>query len=404
MRAVWRRSLWVVLVVASLSLIVRATLFPTSDPDTGTFHWCLLCGDFGLSDIIANLILFMPAAFALYGAGWPVRRVVSSLCALSAAIELAQLWIPGRESALGDIISNTLGATAGVGLSWWWSRRRRTPAGAAALAVAALAVIAGAGIVLRPSFPATVYYGQWTAELGQFDTYHGRVVSADIGGMELPSWKLQDSRTVRARLADGDLLVVRAVAGPAPRHLAPLFSIADDLEQGILLTGVDREDLVLTVRTRAADLRLRQMELRWPQAMAAVGPGDSFSVAVWRVGKKYCLRLNNRSRCGLTYATDQVWSLIASLPGRLAGWETVAGCVFVALLGFPVGLLAPRRPPGWIAVGVLLWGVAFVPPAVGLAPFSVVDAAVLLLSIAAGMLVPMGGSDADHAREGTLPV
>ena len=50
-----KRWLWGLMALVSLGLIFRFTLLPTSDPDTGTFHWCLLCGELGLSDVIGNV-------------------------------------------------------------------------------------------------------------------------------------------------------------------------------------------------------------------------------------------------------------------------------------------------------------------------------------------------------------
>jgi hypothetical protein len=391
------------LAAVSLALIFRATLVPTSDADTGTFQWCLLCGDFGLSDFLANMVLFLPVAVALRFSGLSSWRTIGGLFLLSVAIELVQLRIPGRASTFGDIVSNTLGAAAGIGLAQWWPLRRRSLRGVIVLSGSVLTALAGAAIALRPSFPPSVYFGQWTAALGQYDTYGGRLLSAEIGGLPLRSWQLEDSRTVRLRLIAGDLVLVRAVAGPPPRRLAPLFSMADDAGRGILLLGADHDDLVWNVRTGAADLRLRQPELRWPQALAAVAPGDTIVVGAWRAGKTYCLQLGGRSRCGLAYATDQLWSLVASLPGRFAGWEGVVGWAFLFLLGLPAGLCAPRRLAGGIALAALMLGAVFVPPPVGLAPLLPLDIAALALGVVAGALVPDSAAPRARASGDGLP-
>lgn len=399
-----KRTMWIWLALGILALIMRVTLVPTSDPDTGSFHWCVLCGSLGLSDFIANVILFIPAAVALRFSGLTPWRIVGGLFALSVAIEVAQLWIPGRESALSDVLSNTLGAAVGVGLAAWWRSRRRSLIGVGASVGAALTVIAAGGLALRPHFPPTRYFGQWTAQLGQFDTYRGRVLSASIGATALPSWELPDSRTARAQLDRSDSLVVRAVAGPRPLHLAPLFSIADDREREILLLGVDGADLVFMVSTRAADLRLRQPMLRWPRALAAVSAGDTLSLSAWRTSTGWCLRLNQLARCGMAYRADRLWSLVGPLPGRLLGVEPVIGCLFMALLAFPVGLLAPRRASGWLAIAAMLCGAALLPQLVGLAPLTYLDAAALLASVGAGMIASLPPPVSIAGSGDTLPV
>ena len=399
------RKRWsgIALLIASLGFILRVTLVPASGPDTGAFQWCLLCGSFGLSDAIANIALFVPLGIALRCSGVSGRRTIALALLLSTAIEIAQLWIPGRESTLGDIVTNTTGAALGVGLWAWYPVRRRFRLSGIVAAAAALAVIAGTGLLLRPSFPPTVYYGQWTADLGMYDWYRGKVLSADIGGSPLPSWRLQDSRMVRQRLMAGEPLRVRAVAGPRTDRLGPLFSIFDEQRREILLVGVDRDDLVFTVSTSAVDLRLRQPELRWSHALVAVAPGDTLVISAWRTRKGYCLQLNGRSRCGLAYATDQLWRLIASLPHRFAGDETVVGYVFMALLGLPAGLLAPRRAAGGLAAAALLLGAVLLPPSVGLATIPSLDIAALALGIAAGALVPAGAPPLGGALTDGLP-
>jgi len=45
--------------------------------------------------------------------GWSFRRTVAAGFALSIAIELLQLAVPGRTTATVDVICNTLGAAAG---------------------------------------------------------------------------------------------------------------------------------------------------------------------------------------------------------------------------------------------------------------------------------------------------
>ena len=88
-----------------------------------------------LLEFTANIVLFVPFG-ALALVALPLRApsrvsalaIIATGCLASIAIELAQLLVPGRVSALSDVIANTLGTAAGYGLMWWMlrlSRRRR---------------------------------------------------------------------------------------------------------------------------------------------------------------------------------------------------------------------------------------------------------------------------------------
>jgi peptidoglycan/LPS O-acetylase OafA/YrhL len=77
-------------------------------------------------DCVANILLFVPLAFLWLGtltAGrsrWAAVAgsvvLIPLLAGLSATIEFAQLWFPPRVSSPSDIVANTAGGAAGVGL------------------------------------------------------------------------------------------------------------------------------------------------------------------------------------------------------------------------------------------------------------------------------------------------
>ena len=395
------RWLSVSLLIGSLAGILGATLVPASGPDTGTFNWCLLCGSFGLADAIANVVLFVPLGIGLRCSGTSGRRTVALALLLSTAIEIAQLWIPGRESTLGDIVWNTTGAALGMGLAAWYPARRRFRVGGFVAAAAALLVIAGTGVLLRPSFPPTEYYGQWTADLGMYEWYRGHVLAADLGGLPLPSWRLEDSKTVRERLVAGESLRIRALAGPRTGRLAPLFSIFDGQQREILLVGADRDDLVLHVRSRAVEWRLHQLDLRWRGALAGVVPGDTLSVELRGARSGYCFRLNGREHCGLAYTAGEGWGLV-QFPHLTPAFQTFLDCVLMALLGWWVGLLSPRRASGYLAAALVVAGSVIVPSLVGLAGTPLLQVAALVTGIALGGLVPEPGKLADAAIDAVV--
>lgn len=371
----------------ALAAVLALTLVPTSGPDSGVFHWCLRCGDAGLSDFLSNILLFVPFAAGVRWWSGSARRTVAAALLLSAGIELAQIFIPGRESSLGDIVANTAGAVL-VALAWrWWPARRGAPAGLAG-AAAALVLLAAAAAALRPSFPRTVYYGQWTPELEGLERYQGVVVSAGVGDVPLPDGRVADSRVVRDRLAAGEAVVVRALAGPPPARLAPVLNVADAAAREILMLGADRDDLVLLVRRRAADWHLGQPEWRWSGALAGVRPGDSLVIAARGTSAGYCLALNGRERCGFRSTVGQAWVLLHAVRRVTPAGQALLECLGLALLGVAAGLCVRRDVVGAATALAVVAGAVALPPLVGLSPTPAVQVAALAAGLAAGALVP----------------
>src|SRR6185312_15817912 len=72
------------------------------------------------------------------------------------------------------------------------------------LAVAAMSLWmlqqAFAAWALQPSLPRSVYYGQWAAELGQFDSFTGKVFQVTANGLPLGNGRFDASEVVRAEL------------------------------------------------------------------------------------------------------------------------------------------------------------------------------------------------------------
>jgi len=150
------RRLHAALAVAMLALILLATLLPSSDSDSGLFQSCILCGEFGLADAVANVLLFLPLAIGVYGAGASAGRTVVLGFLLSASLEFVQLrLIPGRDSTLGDVVWNTVGMALGVATARWLPVRRRGGGRALVVALLLVSAIATSGIVLLPVFPSS---------------------------------------------------------------------------------------------------------------------------------------------------------------------------------------------------------------------------------------------------------
>lgn len=75
-------------------------------------------------EALANVALFVPIGFLLCLSFPAVPRwLMWGLCvAASAAVELYQYVLPGRDATFRDLVTNGLGAALGVGLSWTLDR------------------------------------------------------------------------------------------------------------------------------------------------------------------------------------------------------------------------------------------------------------------------------------------
>jgi len=110
------------LLPASIALILAATLSPTGH-HLGGIGTCgtQLTTTGGLTSLqgLLNVLLFIPAAGMLtLASGRPADSIAAGI-GLSASVEAVQALIPplGRSCQLHDLIANTLGAFAGVGLA-----------------------------------------------------------------------------------------------------------------------------------------------------------------------------------------------------------------------------------------------------------------------------------------------
>ena len=355
----------------TVGAILYATLQPADVVERVPPWWCIACGDRGRADFILNVILFLPfgCAIGLAGARW--RTALWSGLSLSTCIELTQTFVPGRDTSLGDVISNSAGAVLGffiAGVIVAAARRRQPPALPTALATAlALVMVAGTGVALRPSYPRSTYYGQWTPDLdGGLEWYRGRVLDASLGAMALPSRQLDHQEQVRALLAQGAPLEVTALAGPPPTRLAPLFSIYDEQEREILLIAPRWHDLVIRYWTRSLRWGLDRPYLTLAGALDGVQRGDTLHLHLWRDGGRLCVALNGLRECGLGFTAGAGWSVLI-YPESFSAWaRAFLNATWVWGILLPAGFFATSRPTLAGASAVVLLGLALVPGAVGL--------------------------------------
>lgn len=380
------------LTFVTVAVMLAATLHPAPPPDPTpagpepgtTPSLCLVCGTFGSADFLLNAVFFVPLGVFVYLASGRRSRLglaVLAGLALSTLIEAGQLLAPGRYATLGDVVANTLGAGLGGILARWRSwlvGPRLGPAGRLSTAAGMMAgiVFVLTGWLLTPSPTQERNWVQWTAELGHYASFRGRLLDARLGTLDLSPGRMDatSSEAARTAIRRGARAGAKVRLGPSPDGLAPILSLYDDRQQENFLLGQHEDDLVLRLRYRADALYLRRPEFRFLDALADRSVGDTVRLAAWRpvVGPgadgttrradAYCLAAGTRERCGLGFPPGRGWSLFLYPHGLSAATVRGLDAAWTGLLFLPLGLWGRR---GWsTGLGLLLaFGGLFAAPA-----------------------------------------
>ena len=360
------------------ALIAVATLTPL--PGQSTADFCpLFCHPRGTADNIANVLLFLPfgAALALTGLRPLKAGVVGMLVSLM--VETAQLLvISGRDSTPADLISNTVGAALGAWFLLALPRllrpategfRRKLLAGAV---TAAAATIALTGYLQSPWFPNADYYGQWNQFRGSYHAYSGTVLAASVGMEPIPRAG-PAAPGLRNSLRAGEPFRVLMLAGPEMDWQAQIARVGFGTEDVIFLAA-SGDDLILRYRSHAAALRLDQPTVRLRDGLSGIAPGDRLVVQARRDGAGYCLSAGERWTC-TPLAAGSAWQLIQSSDSYSAPIRAAAGALVMALLWLPIGVWTRRDPQSVVTTGLAALAVLLLPPLVGLAIISPLEAA-----------------------------
>lgn len=379
-----QRRLGSILGLAGLGFILIATLTPVSDPRglaLLTPLFCLVCGDQGGADVVANLLLFLPLAVGLrlQGASW--TRVVLLSFLLSLTVELLQLrLVPGRDASLSDLVSNTasgvIGATLGSALPGWV-----TPSAARAQALLAAGLALALGLLalwawlLMPLMPEGHLISRWAHEAPGRDVFDGRVRSVRLDALPMPAnGPPPDSAGRRRRLDAGQFdLDVDVVSGRPVRDRFWIYMFRVP-SGGALTLNQFRREAGLAIAARGLRYKLHPVLVTLADAFP-----DSAGVAVHLSAGERARRIRLSSsyqgrersvELGISPALG--WMLV--VPFQLAvgtgvRWVTAA---FLFLIALPLGYWGAWCQSRWQAVGLLaagallgLWAIA---AAAGLPP------------------------------------
>lgn len=260
--------------VGWLGLVLAVTLraAPTQAHRIGETPWsCLVCGEAGLTDVLLNLLLFLPFGPLARARGWRLLPFGLAALLLTLGIEgLQETLHAGRDASLGDVVANTLGAVAG----WWvapWLARLASPPPPLARRAAAGALVLGivvwwlSALAVTPRFSdALPFTGQHLRVWGGHDPFPGTLERASINGVEIPN----DPLAVRPADTMTTLVLEVTRADPrTPTRPVTIVRVVDAARRTQLAVGQRGEDLLVQLRTRGSGWRLRTPVWRFPEAM-----------------------------------------------------------------------------------------------------------------------------------------
>jgi VanZ like family len=342
--AIRRGRLWLPLGAAAIIALLTLAPVPVS-PTHGGFLWCVACGELGGLDVFNNLLLFLPMGAALAAVGLDWRRAGLTGLALSFTIEMLQLgWIPGRDSSLSDILTNSAGTLAGAWLviharSWLAPSVRRARLWTIATAAAAAVLLALTAALLQLSVPAGTLSTEWAPRRWNFTPFRGQIDRVDLNGLPLPSGPVPQRAAYDRELAAGWLqLDADVTTGPIPPHgVAPVVRLmSGDAE--LMELAQRGQDLLFRVRFRSAAFRFRTLTLVLPNAVP--GPGAAARVAGLlerRSMTAEVVRDGRVRRAVLDLSPALGWAFILPMEIPLGGWAAALSHLWLLVVAFPIG-------------------------------------------------------------------
>jgi hypothetical protein len=332
------------------------------------------------------------------------------MVAATLIIELLQVFIPGRDASLGDVLANSLGGALGFFLAMHRETLLRPSQRferflLAAWCVVWLVVTTISAFALVPSPTRSQYYGLIARDLGaNLPAFPGTVLHSRIDTITITDWEVP-ARAVRELLARPEGTTVRATLVPAAcptGTIAGILQIADAEYREIVLLGQSGADLVFRVRTGASAFRLRPMYYALtgvfgdPQCRVR---GDSIQIEAAYSRANVVLHANDDRRPALSTSISATvmdgWRLFT--PGqtfvRANASAQVVGALWVFCLSFPFGYLGAagrgkRRALQVVAIAAMLGlGLFAIPGLLGVARSGALASLAAMTALVVGAMV-----------------
>lgn len=363
---------------ASTAGILLATLHKGGHSSSNTWSWVLTQGDAAFAELLQNLIFFIPFGISLALCGMPVLGAIALGALLSFSVEFAQQWIPGRDPSVGDVLCNTISTAIGVTLlrlapRWLTVSPARSAWHGLGAAVLAILVWFGTAALLHPTFGPAPYKVVPKPDFNYWGLYQGDVLDT--------------------RMESGMLYVKATFPVRPPGRPSPLAAVLDAHEKLATVFSVSGRDLSMRNDMASVRLTLEQPDIRWENALAKVGPADTFMVTMGHdEHDQLCMAVIPEYRCDLGYTIGDGWRLIFN-PDHWPGWVLgfINAC-WVAGWTVGVGFWAGRtsKDRGRVAkaaVAIVLLGMILVPATTHLRGSSLAEWIGALLGIELGLVL-----------------
>ncbi|HYR07447.1 MAG TPA: hypothetical protein VEQ60_06755, partial [Longimicrobium sp.] len=163
-------------------------------------------------------------------------------------------------------------------------------------------------------------------------------------------------------------LEVRWIVGWRIGEPAPLLRVVGAGGDEAVALFVDREDLILVRRTRAARLRLDRPALRAPGATRGIAPGDTVRLGVRMDGRTAWLANDFGWSARDGTGPGRGWALLFSVLSMPGGPSRALDGLWLFLWMAPLGLWLRRRRASAASLAIAAAALAVLPPLVSLAP------------------------------------
>jgi len=373
-----------VLAATGLLLIALATLTPSGDPaglHKLTPLWCLVCGDTGGADVIANLMLFLPFAIGLRLSGASWRRTVLLCAAISLTVELSQLVvIPGRDATLSDVLTNTSSGAIGAALAPHLPDAFRPSTGHARRlatlgAVVWLAAMGLSAWLLAPDVVDGPLLSGWGGKVWEPNIFLGQIRAVRLEGLPMPADGIvaPDSAELRRRLRQGSFTLEAEVkSGDEAYWSSWIYKLKAGRREELTLYQL-RRSAGIAVPVRGVEFRLQPVTATLPDGLPSAA-GDSVRLQASVRGGTILLRSTYSGRThsiafGLSPAYG--WRLVSPFElgmGDAVRWFT-ALCLVLSISPLAYWSARGGRVAAWvpataIAAGLVVPGrLAGLPPA-----------------------------------------
>ncbi len=341
--------------------LLVATLRPmrgSPQPPPGV---CLICGQTGGADFLANVVAFVPLGIALALAlGTPGRAAVPIL-AFSLLIEALQ-WrvVPGRDASVGDLVANAAGGLIGaLAAAHLWRLLRPDPGRARSLiagwTVLVAAVIMASLWMLTPSVVKLRYWSYWSAGQRGHERFDGRVLGVSLFGTDVPDHARVEPDSMPIAYRQGEVELKLSLTGPYPtRSWAEAYRLANPLGQRANI-AVRRDQLVFRPPLNAATWRFWSPTARFRGALDQETGRTELRLRAGRgIVTLESSAGESRKARAILHAADAWKFVISDVTVPDSGRLLLTAAWFLVIFG-PLGFWAATR--GNVAVGMAAAGV-----------------------------------------------